>query len=145
PGQVALLSLDDMVLYLGWSMAVMALVTLVEWDTLGLDARDAAILGPLPLRSSTIFLAKAAALALCATASVITLNLVPTIVFSSALVAKLIVGPAGYATQIATHAVATVAAGVFGFVLVLAIRELLHLVLGRWFSRVSTVLQISLV
>src|SRR3954469_24593311 len=37
PGQVALRSLDDKCLYLGWSMAVMALLTLAEWDALALD------------------------------------------------------------------------------------------------------------
>src|SRR5580704_718940 len=41
PGQVSLNSLDDKFLYIGWSMAVMALVTLAEWDALALDVRDA--------------------------------------------------------------------------------------------------------
>jgi hypothetical protein len=146
PGQVALLSLDDKCLYIGWSMAVMALVTLAEWDALGLDVRDASILGPLPMTGDTIFKAKAAALLLFAAGCVVTLNLVPTILFSSALVSKLIVGPAAYAAQIATHAFVTTAAGAFGFLSVLALREGLHLALGAAiFRRVSTLLQACLV
>jgi hypothetical protein len=146
PGQVALLSLDDKFLYIGWSMAVMALVTLAEWDALGLDVRDASILGPLPMTGETIFKAKAAALLLFATGCVVTLNLVPTVLFSSAMVSKLVVGPAAYAAQIGTHAAVTTAAGAFGFLSVLALREGLHLVLGTaMFRRVSTVLQACLV
>src|SRR5215213_3631537 len=44
PGQVALLSLADKFFYLGLSMAVLALVAVAQWDSLVVDARDAAIL-----------------------------------------------------------------------------------------------------
>jgi hypothetical protein len=49
PGQTALTSLDDKFLYIGWSMLMMGLVALAEWDALALDVRDASILGPLPI------------------------------------------------------------------------------------------------
>src|SRR5690349_11954860 len=49
PGWTSLAALNDMSLFLGASMIVMALVAVSEWDALGLDARDASILGPLPL------------------------------------------------------------------------------------------------
>src|SRR5207249_3053987 len=62
PGQTALMSLDDKFLYIGWSMLVMGLVALAEWDALALDARDASILGPLPIPGGVIFRAKATAL-----------------------------------------------------------------------------------
>jgi len=146
PGQVALFSLDDKFLYLGWSMAVMALMTLAEWDALALDARDAAILGPLPLHRGTIFRAKALALLAFASGALIALNLVPTIVYSSAVVSKLVVGPVAYLNLIAVHATASVAAGSFGFLSVLGLRELCHAFLGPTiFKRVSVILQAVLV
>ena len=88
PGQTALMSLDDKFLYIGWSMLVMGLVALAEWDALALDARDASILGPLPIPGGVIFRAKATALLLFAGACAVVLNIVPSIIFSSALVAK---------------------------------------------------------
>jgi hypothetical protein len=146
PGQVSLGSLDDKFLYVGWSMAVMALMTLAEWDALALDARDASILGPLPIPASTIFRAKAAALAVFAGGCVTVLNIIPTIIYSSAVVSKLVVGPSAYVTLIAVHWLTTTAAGAFGFLSVLGAREVLHAFLGtRLFNRISTVLQAGLV
>jgi len=146
PGQTALISLDDKFLYIGWSMLVMGLVALAEWDALALDARDASILGPLPIPGGVIFRAKATALLLFAGACVVVLNMVPSIIFSSALITKVVVGPVAYLTLIGTHAFTTMAAGAFGFLSVLAIRELLHAVLGTArFRRVSAVLQAALV
>jgi len=42
PGEVSWHSLDDKFLYIGWSMAVMALLTLVEWNALAVQARNKA-------------------------------------------------------------------------------------------------------
>ena len=146
PGQVSLNSLDDKFLYIGWSMSVMALVTLAEWDALALDVRDASILGPLPIPSRAIFHAKATALLLFAGGCLVVLNVVPSILFASALVSNIGIGFVPYLTLIAVHATTTMAAGAFGFLAVLALRELLHACLGTTlFKRVSTVLQASLV
>ncbi len=146
PGQVALLSLDDKLLYIGWSMGVMALVTLAEWDTLSLDVRDANILGPLPLSAGRIFAAKAAAVARFAGLALAAINIVPAIVFTSAMVSKLVVGPSAYAALIATHVMVTAAAGAFGFLSVLAIRETIRAAAGpAAFRRISSPLQGALV
>jgi hypothetical protein len=146
PGQVSLRSLDDKCLYVGWSMAVMALLTLAEWDALALDVRDATILGPLPLKAGTIFKAKAAALGVFAGSCMIVLNLVPTVIYSSAVVSKLVVGPKAYVTLLAVHASTTAAAGAFGFLTILGAREVLHALLGTpLFNRISTILQAALV
>src|SRR5262249_51694958 len=59
---------------------------------------------------------------------------------------KLVVGPIAYANLIAVHATTTIAAGSFGFLSVLALRELLHAILGTaLFKRISVILQASLV
>ena len=49
-GWTVMVSLDDTFVWTGLSMIVMALVALAVWDALALDARDTAILGPLPVR-----------------------------------------------------------------------------------------------
>jgi hypothetical protein len=148
PGEVSLHSLDDKFLYVGWSMAVMALLTLVEWNALALDVRDASILGPLPIEASTIFTAKAAALGMFACGSILVVNLLPTIIFSSAMVSTplVIVGIPAYFTLLAVHALTMMAAGALGFLGVLGIRELVHALVGTpLFNRMSTLLQAALV
>ena len=62
PGHRLLIALDDKFTCLALSMIVMAIVTLVEWDALVLDARDLAILGPLPLSRRALLFAKLGAL-----------------------------------------------------------------------------------
>ena len=47
----------------GYSAVTVGLVTAFVWDALSFDRRDAMVLGPLPLRESTIVLAKLGALA----------------------------------------------------------------------------------
>lgn len=64
PGPAAIWALDDRFLYIAGSMIITALATLAVWDALGLDARDAVILGPLPIPASVIMRAKLAALTL---------------------------------------------------------------------------------
>lgn len=146
PGWTAVVALDDRFLYIACSMIVMALVAVAEWDALVLDARDTSILGPLPIPRGVIVRAKLAALVLFATAFAVALNLVPSVLHPSLLATKLPVGVFAVMTLIAFHAAITMAAGAFGFLSVLGLRELLHVVLGTaWFSRVSTVVQACLV
>ena len=54
PGPTALSALPDRFLFIAASLAVSALAALLVWDALGLEARDAAILGPLPIAPWTI-------------------------------------------------------------------------------------------
>ena len=49
PGLTSLRSLDDRFLFISSSMLVMALAAVAQWDALVLDARDAAVLGVLPI------------------------------------------------------------------------------------------------
>ena len=58
PAETALVALDDVSLMSGLSMIVMALVAVAEWDALSLDARDTAILGPLPVSARDLALAQ---------------------------------------------------------------------------------------
>ena len=49
PVHMALGGMQDRFLFVAVSMVSMALVAAAQWDALSIDARDAAILGPLPV------------------------------------------------------------------------------------------------
>lgn len=146
PGRTAVDVLDDRFFYIACAMIVMALVALVEWDALGLDARDTSILGPLPINRGDIIRAKLAAVAIFGTGFGLALNFLPSLLFSWLVVAKLRVGLLEPITLAAAQAAICLAAGAFGFLSVLGLRELLHAVLGAWWSRrVATGVQACLV
>ena len=86
PGQAAVLSLDDKFFYLALAMIVTALVAASQWDALAIDARDAAILEPLPVATGTIRRAKMSAVAILGAAVAVAVNAFPSIVFPWLLV-----------------------------------------------------------
>lgn len=148
PYERLVLALPDKSLYIAWSMLVMALVTLVDWDALALDARDYAILGPLPLASSTLLAGKLVALVLFVSVVVIAVNVIPTVFFplvymsSTAAKVSLPVGIRMASWMALGHAVSCVAASVFAFLAVVALRSVLVFALGpRSFRRVSLWIQ----
>lgn len=139
PGLAAVLSLDDKYFYLALAMIATALVAASQWDALAIDVRDAAILEPLPLHAGTIRRAKMTAVAILGIAAAVGVNAFPSLVFPSLLVYNLrqmsVIGLLGL---IATHAVLSISAAVFGYVAIIALRESLVATLGRrWFARVS--------
>ena len=62
PGATAISALFDHFLFVSASMTATALVTLLAWDGLAVDARDASVLGAMPIRTRTIVAAKFGAL-----------------------------------------------------------------------------------
>jgi len=139
PGQRLLRSLDHKFLYIAASMVVVSLVTLVEWDALALDARDLAVLGPLPIERRTLVAAKLRALAVFAALFALAANALPALLFPPLVVATLHVSLWPVAVMVAAHAFVTLAAAAFGFLAVFALRETLRALLGaRPFRRVST-------
>ncbi len=62
PPAAHLASLNEKCLFLYFSMVVIGFVAVLEWDTLFPDRRDYLILSPLPIRETTMFVAKAASL-----------------------------------------------------------------------------------
>ena len=146
PGVTAVLALDDRFVYIASSMIVMALVAVAIWDALALDARDASILGPLPLPRRVLVGAKVAAVVLFASGFGFALNAVPSVAYPAFMIAKLPAGPIAVLTLMAAHAFATMTAGAFGFLAVWAVREMLRAVLrGDWFRRISLLVQAGLV
>jgi hypothetical protein len=147
PGQAAVLSLSDKFFYLALAMIVTALVAATQWDTLAIDARDAAILEPLPLRVGTIRRAKLSAVAIFGAAVAVAVNACPSLVFPALLVFNFrqmsffaLLG------IMATHAIVTIAAAAFGYLTVIALRETMVALLGRrWFTYVSPSAQGALI
>ena len=119
-------------------MTVMALAALASWNALSLDARDIAIPGPLPIERRTIVRAKLASVVIVAGGAAIVLNAVTSVLFPLLVVAKLPIGFVDTGKLLLAHALVALSAGAFGFLAVLAVRELLHAALGTArFMRVS--------
>jgi hypothetical protein len=133
-------------LYSAWSMTVMALVAVSVWDALALDHRDTEILGPLPLPRGVIIRAKISALIVFAVGFAAALNVVPALMHPMFSVSRLRPTLLQVGTLVLAHIVSTTAAAAFGFAVVLAVRELLHAVLGTaGFRRVSLLVRAALV
>lgn len=132
PGQAAVLSLDDKFFYLALAMVATALVAAAQWDTLALDPRDAAILEPLPVPAGVVRRAKLTAIALLGAGVAVGLNLIPSVVFPWLLIfgfPQMTLG--GLLWLVLTHFALTTAAAVFGYLVVIALREALVALAGR--------------
>jgi hypothetical protein len=146
PGMASLSSLDDRFLFTSASMLVMALAAVAQWDALALDARDTAALGVLPIPRAAIVRAKFMAVAVLAIGVAVGWNLAPTLLRFVALPSKLGVSLMGALVLTLAHAAVTVAAGAFGFLAVLGLREVLSAVVGQTrFRRISAAVQAALV
>src|SRR5258708_4375912 len=146
PGHTAIVALEDRVFYVAYSMILMALLAVATWDALALDWRDAAILGPLPVARTTVVKAKVVAVALFAGGCDVVLNMVSSILQPLPMASKLSLGVLEIAFLIVVYALVTTAAGAFGFLAVVALREGLTAVLGQArFNRFSAIAQGSLV
>jgi hypothetical protein len=133
-------------LFSAWSMTVMAIVAVAVWDALSLDRRDTEILGPLPLPRGVIRRAKIAALLVLAAGFAAALNVVPALMHPMGAISRLRPNLLQVGTLVAAHLVSTTAAAAFGFAGVLAVREVLHAVLGTaGFRRISVVVRAALV
>ena len=146
PAGLALSALSDRHFYIALSMTVSALLAVAQWDSLVVDVRDAAILEPLPVRPTTIRRAKLAAVAILGLAAALIVNVMPTLIFPWLLVYTTRLSVAAMLTLIATHAIVTIAAAVWAYVSVIALREILTgLIPSRWLAFVSPLVQGSLI
>jgi hypothetical protein len=146
PGRTSILLLDDRTFLLTCSMTLMALVAVAQWDGLALDARDASILGTLPVPHGLLVRAKLLALLLFAVGFALGLAIIPAIVHPALSAARLDIQIIDGLRLMAAHAIANLAAGGFGFLAVLTLREVIRALIGQVrFRRVSAVLQAALV
>jgi hypothetical protein len=145
PGIASVRAVDDRFMFVSASMLVMALLAVALWDALALDARDAAVLGVLPVPQSAIVRTKFIAVALVAAGTNLAWNLAPILLRLASLPLKLPVGFKGALWLTMAQAVVTLAAGAFGFLSVLALRESLAALLGQErFRSISSAVQAAL-
>jgi hypothetical protein len=147
PGTASLSALSDRFLFIAGSIAISALATLMVWDALALEPRDAAILGPLPIAARTITRAKLTAALLFGGAITVALNIVPSVLYPAFLTVNIRgIHATTLLSLMAAHAVTVMMAGLLGFFAVLTIRGLLRVLLGeRAFLRISSAVQSVLV
>ncbi|HTT63455.1 MAG TPA: hypothetical protein VMG35_16480 [Bryobacteraceae bacterium] len=139
-----LASLGEKEFFICFSMTVMGLVTVIEWEMLFPDRRDYANLTPLPIRLRTMFGAKITALlAFLAIFSAI-INAFSPVMFPAVVLQK---DPLLYLVPFARcHIISILAANTFVFFLCIAVQGVLMNVLGyRLFRRVSPYVQFGLV
>ena len=123
-------------MFVSFSMVVMGFLTLLEWDALFPDRRDYQILIPLPLRLSTLFLAKTAALGIFLALFLVDMNFFGVLFWPG-----IDAGPDPAAIMIA-HSVAVLAGGLFAALAAAAVQGVLITILrGSLLRRVSVFLQ----
>lgn len=138
------IALPHKAIYLGLSMTILGIVTVLEWDSLLLDRRDYTVLRPLPVRLATVLTSKLATLALYWALLTVILNVVSVVMFPVALLQH--DGWLPLLWMIRVHAVAVVSGNAFIFLAMLGVQGLLMNLLG-WcaFRRISPYVQLVLV
>ena len=146
PSERLVMALDHKYQFIAASMTLAGLAAALEWDALSLDARDLAVLGPLPIPPSRLLGAKIAALALFVLSLAAAVNLVPTLGFPVVWLSLVPIGPLQGAWITLVHGVISLAAAATGFLAVLAARSLVALACHpRLFRAASTAMQFALV
>jgi hypothetical protein len=142
--QRLLLGLSDKLAFLCTSMILTALVTVIEWEALWLDARDNAILRPLPIRARTLVGAKLAALGLFVATVAALVNAAHSLLFPLIWLGTTPVGLGVVLTIVIVHALVSLGSAVFAFTAVLVVRGLLATVLpARACRAASAVVQFA--
>ncbi len=139
-----LASLGEKEFFICFSMTVMGLVTVIEWESLFPDRRDYANLTPLPIRLSTMFGAKIAALLAFLAVFSVAINAFSPIMFPVVVTQRgSVLDLPGF---VRCHVIAILAANAFVFFSCVAVQGFLMNVLGyRLFRRVSPYVQFGLV
>ena len=122
--------------FLSFSMVGMGIIMVFEWDALFPDRRDYQVLTPQPLRISTLFLSKAAALAIFLGMFLADINLLSTLFWPG------IDGRAGAFATMGVHLLVMTVGGLFFALALGALQGVLITVLrGSLYRRVSVFLQ----
>ena len=131
--QLATRAVPQKLYFIGYSMAAVGLVSVLAWDALFPDRRDAMVLGGLPVRARTVALAKLAALAAFVAGFAVVVNAPATVIFS--FVAGGYLPFDVFLRYPVAHLAATVSAGLLVFLAVVAVQASLALVCPRRLHR----------
>jgi hypothetical protein len=124
-------------------MLVAGLITVVSWDSIFPDRRDAMVLGPLPVRPHMILGAKVCACASLLAIALLALNAAPGFV-AALMLGQLHASIFGFPQVLAAYWITMIAATLFLYCTVLAVQGVTALVLPRrLFLRVSAALQLG--
>jgi hypothetical protein len=115
--------------YITYSMVGVGVIAAVMWDTLSFDRRDAMVLGPLPLRASTVITAKITALAVFLMIVAFAVNVITAAPFS--MVAGNHKAVTGVLRHFVAHMIATMTASMFVFCLLVTLRAIVGGLSGR--------------
>lgn len=80
--ELALRAVPQKLYFIGYSMAAVGFVTVLVWDKLFPDRRDAIVAGSLPIRTRTLVFARLSALVAVVVGFAIVVNLPGTVIFS---------------------------------------------------------------
>lgn len=147
PGPAALSALSDRFMFIAGALAISALSSLIVWDGLGFEPRDAAILGPLPIAARTIIWSKLTAALIFGATTTVLLNAAPSVLYPALLTIN-IRGIRGTTLLqlMGAHALSTMLAGLLGFFCILALRGALRVMLGdSAFQRAASFVQSALI
>jgi hypothetical protein len=124
----------------GYSMVTIGLIAVFVWDALSFDRRDAMVLGPLPLRGSTIILAKLGALTALLLGAALSVNLFNAVVFAFETSDQF--GVTALIAHFVACLVVTTAAATLVFATIVSIRSTVAIVGGpRLAAAVGSLLQ----
>ena len=127
--------------FISTTMLVVGLFAVLSWDSTFPDRRDVLVLGPLPVRARTLFLAKAASLGAALGSTVVSLNIFSGLIWSLHFAAG---GFWGVPWSFLALWISVIGAGALVFFLVLAVQGIAAQILPRpIFLRVSPLLQIA--
>ena len=144
PNSYRTLTLTDQCLYVFFSMIVIGMIAVLEWDRLFPDGRDHANLMPLPLRIETIFCAKAAALAKFIGLFILAVAGIPVVLYPLVSSRGLLPAPGlGHVVRMMmAHGIAIFSGCLFMVLFFVALQGVLINLLGyRQFKRVSLYVQ----
>ncbi len=135
----------DELLLITLMMSAIGAATALKWQALFPSLRDYQVLGTLPLRARQIFQAKFLALAVVATAAIVTLNAVPSLTFPAIAASRWQINPS-FRDHLEAQATVLGAACYFIVFGLLALQGmLLNLLPPRRFGRITGYLQGALV
>jgi len=126
-----LVSLPDKYLFLALAMTVTGIVTVLKWDKILPDPQDYLNLAPLPIRSRTVLLANATAIAIAVLVFAADVNAVPVAFFPLFVTGAAQTSVGWYLRFAATHGACVLLASLFTFCAVFALLGTLSALLPR--------------
>lgn len=129
--------------FIAITMLAVGLFAVLGWDATFPDRRDVLVLGPLPVRPRTLFLAKVASLGAALSLTVVAFNGPLSIPWALIHLVPPGSGILGPLRCYVVYWVAMFAAGAFTFCVLLTVQGLAGQLPRRWFLRVSPVLQMG--